>query len=170
MSERDAMSLGTPADRWPAHREERALAPDRRHPVIVVGLDGSATSWDAFAWAVGEATRSNGTLTAVYATPLVNRVAAFGMPFDYAAAEQAWQDAAAELRDEAEQRVRGLGLRLEFVREQGDPAQALTRVAGCAQADLIVVGTSAKMRHHVTRSLGRRLLSKRGAPVIAVVP
>ena len=37
------------------------------HPVIVVGLDGSPTRWDAFAWAAGEATRGNGTLTAVYA-------------------------------------------------------------------------------------------------------
>jgi nucleotide-binding universal stress UspA family protein len=140
------------------------------HPVIVVGLDGSPTSWDAFAWAAGEATRGNGTLTAVYATPWVEPVAPFGASFDYAAAEQAWREAAEQLRDEAEQRLRGLGLRLEFVREHGDPAQALTRVARSAHADLIVVGASMKMLHHLARSLGRRLLSRRGTPVVAVVP
>jgi nucleotide-binding universal stress UspA family protein len=141
-----------------------------RQPVIVVGLDGSPTSWDAFAWAAGEAARGNGTLTAVYATPWVGPVAPFGAPFDYVAAEQAWRDAADELHDEAEQRVRGLGLHLGFVQEHGDAAQALTRVARSAHADLIVVGTSTKMLHHLARSLGRRLLSKRDAPIIAVVP
>jgi len=139
-------------------------------PVIVVGLDGSPTSWDAFAWAVGEATRSNGTLTAVYAVPGVEAVAAFGVPFDYAAAEQAWRDVAAQLQDEAERRVRGLGLQFGFVQEHGDAARALTRVARSAHADLIVVGKSTKMLHHLVRSLGRRLLSKRDAPVIAIVP
>jgi nucleotide-binding universal stress UspA family protein len=141
-----------------------------RQPVIVVGLDGSPTSWDAFAWASGEAARSNGTLTAVYATPWVEQVAPFGPPFDQAAAEQAWQQAAEQLHDEAEQRVRGLGLHLEFVREHGDPAQALSRFARSAHADLIVVGQSTKMLHHLAHSLGRRLLSRRDAPVIAVVP
>jgi nucleotide-binding universal stress UspA family protein len=141
-----------------------------RHPVIVVGLDGSPTSWDAFAWAVGEATRGGGTLTAVYATPWAEPVAPFGAAFDYVAAEQAWRDAADELRGEAEQRVRGLGLRLGFVQEHGDAAQALTRVARSAHADLIVVGRSTKMLHHLAWSLGRRLLSKRDAPVVVVVP
>jgi nucleotide-binding universal stress UspA family protein len=142
-----------------------------RQPVIVVGLDGSPTSWDAFAWAAGEANRSNGTLTAVYATPYVESIAAVaGAPFDYAAAEQAWQDAAQQLRDEAEQRIRGLGLQLRFVQEHGDAAQALTRVARAAHADLIVVGASTKLLHHLARSLGRRLLSRRDTPVIAIVP
>jgi hypothetical protein len=27
-------------------------------PVVIVGLDGSPTSWDAFAWAAGEAIRT----------------------------------------------------------------------------------------------------------------
>jgi nucleotide-binding universal stress UspA family protein len=138
--------------------------------VIVVGLDGSPTSWDAFAWAAGEATRGYGTLTAVFATPLIEPVAPFGAPFDYVAAEQAWQEAADQLHDEAEQRVRGLGLHLGFVQEHGDAAHTLTRVARSVHADLIVVGTSTKMLHHLARSLGRRLLSKRDAPVIAVVP
>jgi nucleotide-binding universal stress UspA family protein len=141
-----------------------------RQPVIVVGLDGSPASWDAFAFAVGQATRMNGTLTAVYATPWVETVAVFGVPFDYAAAEQAWQDVAQELHDEAEKRLRGLGLRLGFVQEHGNAAQALIRVARSVHADLIVVGKSTKMRHHLVGSLGRQLMAKPDTPVVAVVP
>jgi nucleotide-binding universal stress UspA family protein len=141
-----------------------------RQPVIIVGLDGSPTSWDAFAFAVGEAIRMHGTLTAVYATPRIEAAAAFAVPFDYAAAEQAWRDVAQELHDEADERVRGLGLQLGFVREHGNAAQALTRVARSTHADLIVVGKSTKILHHVAGSLGRRLMSKPDAPVIAVVP
>jgi nucleotide-binding universal stress UspA family protein len=52
-------------------------------PVIVVGLDGSSTSWDAFSWAAGEATRSKGNLVAVYVTPAVEPVAVFGESLGY---------------------------------------------------------------------------------------
>jgi hypothetical protein len=48
-------------------------APDRDHvvePVIVVGLDGSPSSWDAFCWAAGEAVRINGKVVAVHVVPL----------------------------------------------------------------------------------------------------
>ena len=45
-------------------------------PVIVVALDGSSTSWDAFSWAAGEAVRANGRLLAVYVTPAIEPVAA----------------------------------------------------------------------------------------------
>jgi universal stress protein family protein len=55
-------------------------------PVIVVGMDGSPASWDAFSWATGEAARDNGRLIAVYATRVVGP---FGEPSDYAAAEPA---------------------------------------------------------------------------------
>ena len=72
-------------------------------PVIVVGLDGSPTSWDAFSWAAGAAVRANGRLLAVY-------------------------------------------------------------------VNLMVVGRSAKMRHHVAGSLGRRLVGRKDAPVVVVVP
>jgi len=33
-----------------------------------------------------------------------------------------------------------------------------------------VVGRSAKMRHHVAGSLGRRLVGRKDAPVVVVVP
>jgi nucleotide-binding universal stress UspA family protein len=139
--------------------------------VIVVGLDGSPTSWDAFCWAAGEANRTNGRLIAVYVSPAVEGVAsAVGVPFDYAAAEQARTEVAAELSDEARQRARELGIQLRFVRELGDPAHALTQFARSADADLIVIGKSTKMLHRLVGSLGRRLVSRHDAPVIVVVP
>lgn len=139
-------------------------------PLIVVGLDGSPSGWDAFWWAAGEAVRARGRLIAVYVTPAAEPVAAVGVPYDYAAAEQARQEVAAQLQGGAEQRAGHLGVPLSFVGELGDVAQTLTSVARSANADLVVVGRSEKMLHHLAGSLGRRLVSRHDAPVTVVVP
>src|SRR3984893_12514959 len=110
-------------------------------PVIVVGLDGSPTSWDAFSWAAGDA-----------------------------AAEQARDEVASQLKNQAEERARDLGVHLRFVWERGDAAPAIIRFAKSVRADLIVVGQSAKILHHLAGSLSRRLVSRHDAPVIVVVP
>jgi DNA-binding MarR family transcriptional regulator/nucleotide-binding universal stress UspA family protein len=136
-------------------------------PVIVVGLDGSSASWDAFSWATGEAARDNGRLIAVYATSVV---APFGGPSDCTVAEQARQEVARQLADEAAQWASDAGVPLSFVREPGDVVRALTSVARSAGADLVVVGRSAKMLHHLAGSASRRLVSRRDAPVTVVVP
>jgi DNA-binding MarR family transcriptional regulator/nucleotide-binding universal stress UspA family protein len=136
-------------------------------PVIVVGLDGSPASWDAFSWATGEAARDNGRLIAVYATSVVGP---FGMPSDYAGAEQARQEVARQLAGEAAQWASDAGVPLSFVCEPGDVIRALTSVARSAGADLVVVGRSVKMLHHLAGSAGRRLVSRRDAPVTVVVP
>jgi nucleotide-binding universal stress UspA family protein len=139
-------------------------------PVIVVGLDGSPTSWDAFCWAAGETLRTDGSLIAVYVTPLVESVVAVGAYFDYAAAGQAGREAAGQLQGEAAQRAGDLGVPLSFVWELGDAAHCLTSVARSAGADLVVVGRSAKVLHRLAGSLGRRLVSRHDAPVVVVVP
>ena len=109
---------------------------------------------------------------AVYScrTGVVECAAAVSVYFDYAAVEQARQEIAAELAGEAAQRARELGVPLSFVREPGDAAHVLTSVARSAGADLVVVGKSAKMRHHLAGSLGRRLVCHHDAPVVVVVP
>jgi DNA-binding MarR family transcriptional regulator/nucleotide-binding universal stress UspA family protein len=137
-------------------------------PVIVVGLDGSPASWDAFSWATGEAARDNGRLIAVYATPVVEP--SFGVPSACAAAGQARQEVARQLAGEAAQWARDAGVPLSFVREPGDVIRALTSVARSAGADLVVVGRSAKMLHRLAGSAGRRLVCRRDAPVTVVVP
>jgi nucleotide-binding universal stress UspA family protein len=138
--------------------------------VIVVGLDGSPASWDAFCWAAGQAARGNGRLIAVYATPVAAPFAPAGVAFDYAAAEQACRETAGQLADEAAQRASEMGVPLSFVRESGDVIRALTSVARSAAADLVVVGRSAKILHHLAGSTARRLVSRRDAPVTVVVP
>ena len=98
------------------------------------------------------------------------RSVAESVPLDWAAAAQARQQAVAQLKDDAEQRARDLGVPLAFITEIGDGARALTSVARAMHADLVVVGRSAKMRHHVAGSLGRRLVGRKDAPVVVVVP
>ena len=56
--------------------------------VVVVGVDASPTSWDAFAWAAGTVARSNGRLVAVHVAPLGEPAAACGAPVDYAGVER----------------------------------------------------------------------------------
>jgi nucleotide-binding universal stress UspA family protein len=142
-------------------------AADPTAQVIVVGLDGSPASWDAFCWAAGQATRTRGSLIAVYATSAVTPVP---VPGDFAYTEQAAQEVAAELKAEAEHRAAETGVQLTFVRDLGDTVHALISVARSAHADVVVVGRSAKMLHHLTGSVGRRLASRQDAPVVVVVP
>jgi nucleotide-binding universal stress UspA family protein len=154
-------------------REPSGQAVGGTMPVILVGLDGSPTSWDAFSWAAGEAVRANGRLIAVYVMPAVETFAVFGVPFDYTAADQARQarqEVAGQLEDEATQRARDVGVPFSFVSEFGDVAYALTSVARSVEADVVVVGRSAKLLHHLIGSLGRRLACRHDAPVVVIVP
>jgi nucleotide-binding universal stress UspA family protein len=139
-------------------------------PVIVVGLDGSPTSWDAFFWAAGEALGGDGTLVAVYVLPVAEPAAAFAVPFDYASVEYTRQQVARELKDEAERRARQLGVSVTFVSEYGDATDVLTDVARRVRAHLVVVGRSAKALHHLAGSLSHRLTCRKDAPVVVVVP
>ena len=161
------MTQDTPGTRPKDHPGQAAGATAH---VIVVGLDGSPASWDAFCWAVGQAARGNGRLIAVYATPVAAPFAPADAAFDYAAAEQACRETAGQLADEAAQRASEMGVPLSFVRESGDVIRALTSVARSAGADLVVVGRSAKILHHLAGSAARRLVSRRDAPVTVVVP
>jgi nucleotide-binding universal stress UspA family protein len=143
--------------------------------VVVVGLDGSETSWAAFWWACGETQRLDGQLVAVFVssssaacmaamTSATVSVAAS----DYAVVEQAAAAAARSLR--AEVHGHSNGLDVAFVHAHGDPARELLRVAEKVGADLIVVGRSSKARHQIAGSLGRCLIGKRRSPIVVVVP
>jgi len=142
-------------------------AADPTAQVIVVGLDGSPASWDAFCWAAGQAARARGSLIAVYVTSMVTPVPVSG---DFAYAEQAAQEIAAELKAGPSSVPPRPGVQLTFVRELGDTVHALIRVARSAKADLLVIGRSAKMLHHLVGSASRRLAARQDAPVVVVVP
>ena len=153
--------------------ERRPDVPGRKGggaPALVVGLDGSPSSWDAFSWAAGVAARANGRVVAVYVMPWPDPAAAFGAPYDYDGIERARREIAHELTDEAAQRARDLGVSVSFVGARGDVSRALADVARTMHAELIVVGKSAKWLHHLGGSLSHRLTCRNDAPVVVVVP
>jgi nucleotide-binding universal stress UspA family protein len=141
-------------------------------PTLIVGVDGSAPSWDAFAWAAGEARRGNGRIVAVFATSLIEPEEALGTtaPLGYAAAADARDQMADELAAEVARRADALDVEVRFVRGIGDAVHVLTDVAHSEHADLMVVGRSAKMLHRLAGSVSRRLALNRDCPVIVVVP
>jgi nucleotide-binding universal stress UspA family protein len=75
-----------------------------------------------------------------------------------------------DLADEVARRADALGVEVNFVRGFGDAPHVLTEVAHSNQADLVVVGRSAKMLHRLAGSVSRRLVLNRDCPVIVVVP
>jgi len=152
-------------------REDLTYNQDGRS-VLVVGVDGSPPSWDAFAWAAGEARRCQGRMIAVFVTPMVDPMAAVGVtaPLASGALEAAKAQMAEEIAAEVGRRGAELGVDVRFIREYGEVARALTRVAAAAHADLVAVGRSAKALHHVAGSLSRRLVLSRDLPVLVVVP
>jgi nucleotide-binding universal stress UspA family protein len=140
--------------------------------VLVVGVDGSPPSWDAFAWAAGAARRGNGRLVAVFVTPMVEPEVALsvGGPFNCHGASEARDQMAEQLAQEVAWRAEELGVEVTFVRQKGGVAQVLTDVARSQRADLIAVGRSAKVLHRLAGSTSRRLVLSRDLPVIVVVP
>jgi nucleotide-binding universal stress UspA family protein len=143
---------------------------------VVIGFDGSDTSWDALWWACGEARRLRGRALAVFVSSAVDAeiATAAAVGFDaseYAAdADRASADQAGELWSEVQRRAAGQEVDLEFVHARGDPVDQLLHIAEAAGADAIAVGRSTKARHRLVGSLGRRLIAKRRAPIIVIVP
>jgi nucleotide-binding universal stress UspA family protein len=139
--------------------------------VLVVGLDGSDTSWDAFSWACGETQRLRGRLVAVLVTPYMPGAAAAAVPGASVCPWPASEDAvAAQLRVEAHRGAAGHDLDFSFIHARGDTASELLRIAQALHADQIVVGRSSQLRHRLIGALGRRLMVKRAAPVVVIVP
>lgn len=164
-------------DSSPQRRDR--LHGDRGDPVtarVVVGIDGSETSWDAFCWACGETRRLGGRTVAVFVDSTSGAASAnataslAGSAVAYGAIQQSMTDQAAQLADQVRAYGADHGVDVTFVRTNGNAAKELLRIARADHADLIVVGRSTKARHHVAGSLGRRLVGKSDAPVVVVVP
>jgi nucleotide-binding universal stress UspA family protein len=168
------------------HHDEMDPGPQRRDrvhdtsassasAVVVVGIDGSNTSWDAFCWACGETRRLGGRTVAVFVGPTSGVASATAASFGgavvaYGAIQQTMTDQAEELGDQVRAYGRDHGVDVAFVYAQGDTAKELLRIANADHADLVVVGRSTKARHHLAGSLGRRLVGRGDAPIIVVVP
>jgi nucleotide-binding universal stress UspA family protein len=149
--------------------------PDDTRPAVVIGLDGSETSWHAFSWGCGEARRLGGRAVAVFVSPRLGLGAGAGLmvgidSYDHGAVETAVRQHAEWLRIEALARAVSARIELTFLHTRGDPASELLRVASEIHADVTAIGRSTKLCHRLTGALSRRLLAKPGAPIIVVVP
>jgi nucleotide-binding universal stress UspA family protein len=171
------MGRSSGMDSSPQHRDQLHIGSSSpASALVVVGIDGSDTSWDAFCWACGETKRLGGRTVAVFVGPTSGAVSATtsasftGAVVPYSALQQSMTDQAEELSGQVRAYAHDHGVDVAFVHTQGDTANELLRIANADHADLLVVGRSSKARHHIAGSLGRRLVGRRGAPIVVVVP
>lgn len=136
--------------------------------VIVVGIDGSETSWRAGAYAGGLARRQNALLAVVYVQPVMTVAASYGVPV-IEATEDVAADLVREIKEHAE-RLRGVfEFRWRFVTLRDDPYNGLVRAAEELKADAVVVGASEHAGHRLVGSVAVRLV-KAGRWPVTVVP
>jgi nucleotide-binding universal stress UspA family protein len=102
----------------------------------------------------------------IFVSPFPSAVSADVVPL----VAQAASELAEQLRLQAERYAADQGVDITFTHAHGDPALELLRIAAAHQANQIVVGKSAKARHRLAGSLGRRLICRDRAPVVVVVP
>jgi nucleotide-binding universal stress UspA family protein len=135
--------------------------------LILVGVDGSRTSWRAAAYAAGLARRQRCRLLAVYVARLSANIGA--APGAAAAMSEAAAEAANDLEQQLRDRADEIGLDLEFRSMVGDPWTELTRVATETRADAVVVGASEHAGHRIVGSLATRFV-RAGKWPVTVVP
>jgi nucleotide-binding universal stress UspA family protein len=104
---------------------------------IIVGIDGSAHSLNAYRWALDESRRREAELTAVFAweTPLI------GIPgaFDREELEQSAQKFLNEQLDA--QPMETGGITVHRVVAQGDPSASLIEACKQSDAEMLVLGS-----------------------------
>jgi nucleotide-binding universal stress UspA family protein len=137
---------------------------DRR--CAVVGFDGTASSAAALAYAGGWAERNHGAVVLVQVDPvpgatLAESACAIGgvLPPDIPR-----RDMSAEV-DEA---MAYTSAPWSYLNVCGDVADQLERIARALEADVIVVGRSARPRMRITHSVARRLLGTTRHVVVVV--
>jgi nucleotide-binding universal stress UspA family protein len=132
--------------------------------MILVGVDGTHTSWNALWWACGEAARSAGMIIAAFISA-ENSIASAdvaltvaAVPFDYDVIRSGAAQQATQLEAEVRRQTDGYDVAIEFVHSHRDAANELLSLAKGVRADLIVVGN---LRASSTRSWAQ---SRSGSP------
>lgn len=136
--------------------------------VIVVGVDGSSSSYRAAAYAGGLARRQKALLAVVYVQPVMAAGASLGIPVAGTTAEIA-EELAEEIRVAIERVKDVWDLRWEFHTFHGDPYSGLVTAADELTADAVVVGASESAGHRFVGSVAVRLV-KAGRWPVTVVP
>ena len=131
------------------------MGPD--HRCAVAGFDGTASSAAALAYARGWAERNHGAVVVVHVDATVGATLA-----DCACAMAGVvvpglppRDMSADIDEAMADTAAGWA----YINVRGDVADQLERIARALEADLIVVGKSARPRMRITHSVGRRLLA-----------
>jgi nucleotide-binding universal stress UspA family protein len=136
--------------------------------VVLVGIDESATSWRAAAYAVGLARRQGARLVTVHVRPPM------GLGAASAAGTVALEEAAHEIADSVRATVESslaplLTTPLTHLERSGDPYGELVKVAEEVCAEAVIVGASTKAGHRLIGSLAVRLV-RAGRWPVTVVP
>lgn len=139
-------------------------------PVIVVGVDGSASSAEALRWAAAQARVTEGTLRVVHAwsPPAIATVGIPPLRFDWSELREHAQHFPAEFAAE----VLGdePGISIVTIAKSGGAAQVL--VDESANADLLVVGSlgTGGLKGMVLGSVGHHCAAHARCPVVVVHP
>ncbi|MFE9248917.1 universal stress protein [Streptomyces sp. NPDC007088] len=136
--------------------------------VILVGVDGSASSMRAAAYAGGLARRQRALLVLVYVKPVLSAGATMGAPVADTTDEIA-SSLVADIKRSTEQVKDIFDVRWEFHTFRGDPYTGLVTAADELQADAVVVGASEQAGHRFVGSVAIRLV-KAGRWPVTVVP
>jgi len=169
-SEPDVPGAGAPgADRptvpAPAHRFEYGKDGPRS---ILVGVDGTETSVNAFVYAAGVARRQCADLQVVYVWPYQGSALDIA-GYSASAMQQAAEETLEQVRVLAAQAHRELGISITIEVRHGEPSQQLLEAAKAVRADQIVIGASSKMAHRFIGSVGVKMF-RHGHTPITVVP
>ncbi|MFE5295719.1 universal stress protein [Streptomyces sp. NPDC056632] len=136
--------------------------------VIVAGVDGSASSLRAAAYAAGLARRQNALLALVYVQPVMAAGVSLGAPVA-GTTEEIAEGLVAEIREAAERVKEIFRVRWEFHTFRGDAYAGLVSAADELKADAVVVGASESAGHRFVGSVAVRLV-KAGRWPVTVVP
>jgi nucleotide-binding universal stress UspA family protein len=114
---------------------------------LVVGVDGSTTSWRAFSMAVGIARRYDARVHAcfVFHVPPSADLAVFAVPITAFADDDDGGDLGRDVAEELSQ----AGVKGDFTYVKGDVAHELEELAQRCHADVIVVGGSCHPALHL---------------------
>ena len=134
--------------------------------VLLVAIDGSATSLRAQAYAAGLARRQGARLICLYVRPFT-AVAGIGAAA-VTSMQAAHDEIVRELRETIESESARLGISAQFVERHGSPFTEIVRLADELQADAVIVGASTKAGHRFVGSLAVHLVRVSRWPVTVV--
>lgn len=133
---------------------------------ILVGIDGSASSMRAGAYAAGLARRQGSRLIALYVAPTM--AMAGQLAATAAAVMQTQREIADGLQRQVREGARLVGIEASFELRQGNPYRELLKVADEFRVDAVVVGSSTRSGRRFVGSLAGRLVRDARWPVTVV--